>query len=98
MFKDVMNRVNQLATTPEFYDTLSNNCTTNIVRHVNALNPGKVPYDLRVLLPGYSDQLGYELGLFDQRLPFAELKRRAWANERIVKYEHAPDFSARIRR
>lgn len=98
MFKDVMQRVNALATAPEFYDTLSNNCTTNIVRHVNALAPGKVPYDFRVLLPGYSDQLAYELGLFDQRLPFAELKRRSWANERIVKYEHDPDFSAKIRR
>jgi hypothetical protein len=97
MFKDVMARVNQLAQTPEFYDTLSNNCTTNIVRHVNALRPDRVPYDARVLLPGYADQLAYELGLLDNRLPFKEMKRRAWANERIVKYENSPDFSARIR-
>jgi hypothetical protein len=97
MFKDVMARVNQLAKTPEFYDTLSNNCTTNIVRHVNALAPNRVPYDARVLLPGYADQLAYQLGLLDNRLPFPELKRRAWANERIVKYESSPDFSARIR-
>ena len=98
MFKDVMNRVNQLHTHPEFYDTLSNNCTTNIVRHVNALAPNRVPFDFRVLLPGYSDQLAYELGLFDQRLPFPELKKRSWANERIVKYERDADFSAKIRR
>jgi hypothetical protein len=97
MFKDVMDRVNQLAQTPEFYDTLSNNCTTNIVRHVNALRPGRVPYDARILLPGYADQLAYQLGLLDNRLPFKEIKRRAWANERIVKYENSPDFSARIR-
>lgn len=97
MFKDVMARVNQLAQTPEFYDTLSNNCTTNIVRHVNALRPGRVPYDARILLPGYADQLAYQLGLLDTRLPFKEIKRRAWANERIVKYENSPDFSARIR-
>jgi hypothetical protein len=98
MFKDVLARVNQLAATPEFYDTLSNNCTTNIVRHVNALSPGRVPYDARVLLPGYCDQLAYELKLLDNRVPFTELKRRAWANERIVKYENSPDFSAQIRR
>ena len=98
MFKDVLARVNQLAKTPEFYDTLSNNCTTNIVRHVNALSPNRVPYDARVLLPGYADQLAYELGLLDQRLPFQEIKRRAWSNDRIVKYEHSPDFSARIRK
>jgi hypothetical protein len=97
MFKDVMARVNGLAQTPEFYDTLSNNCTTNIVRHVNALAPDRVPYDARVLLPGYADQLAYELGLLDNRLPFKEIKRRAWANERIWKFENSPDFSARIR-
>ncbi len=98
MFKDVMQRVNQLHNHPEFYDTLSNNCTTNIVRHVNALTPGRVPFDFRVLLPGYSDQLAYDLGLFDQRLPFAELKKRSWANERIAKFERDADFSAKIRR
>jgi hypothetical protein len=97
MFKDVMARVNQLAQTPEFYDTLSNNCTTNIVRHVNALRPGRVPYDARILLPGYADQLAYQLGLLDNRLPFKEIKRRAWANERIARYENSHDFSARIR-
>jgi hypothetical protein len=97
MFKDVMARVNQLARTPEFYDTLSNNCTTNIVRHVNALQPNRVPYDARVLLPGYADQLAYELGLLDNRVPFKEIKRRSWANQRILKYENSPDFSARIR-
>jgi hypothetical protein len=97
MFKDVMARVNQLARTPEFYDTLSNNCTTNILRHVNHLSPDRVPYDTRVLLPGYADQLAYQLGLLDRRLPFAEVKRRAWSNERIIKYDNDPDFSARIR-
>jgi Domain of unknown function (DUF4105) len=97
MFVDMLSRANQLAAYPEFYDTVTNNCTTNIVRHVNHLTPGRVPYDYRVLLPGYSDQLAYELGLIDNRLPFTELRRRARANERIVKYEHDPDFSAKIR-
>src|SRR4029079_15705505 len=32
LFLDVMKRVNQLHDHPEFYDTLRNNCTTNIVR------------------------------------------------------------------
>ena len=31
---DVLNRVNKLAKEPEFYDTIYNNCTTNIVAHV----------------------------------------------------------------
>ena len=98
LFLDMLKRANQLAEQPEFYDTFTNNCTTNIVQHINTLSPGRVPYDYRILLPGYSDQLAYELGLLDNRIPFAELRRRAWAAERIVKYEHSPDFSAKIRR
>jgi hypothetical protein len=97
LFLDVMQRVNQLHEQPEFYDTLRNNCTTNIVRHINAIAPGRVPYDYRVLLPGYADSLAYELGLIDKSLPFEETRRRAVISDRILKYRDDPRFSARIR-
>src|SRR4029078_12220986 len=84
LFLDVMKRVNQLHDHPEFYDTLRNNCTTNIVRHINTLVPGKVPNDYRVLLPGYADELAYELGLIDKSLPFAEVRRRARISDLIL--------------
>ena len=54
MFVDVLRRVNKLVREPEFYNTVVNNCTTNIRSHVNRLLPDKVPYDYRVLLPGYA--------------------------------------------
>ena len=57
-----MRRVNKLAREPEFYDTLTNNCTTNIRNHINHLKPDEVPYDYRVLLPGYSDRAGLRPG------------------------------------
>lgn len=94
---DMLQRANQLYQHPEFYDTLGNNCTTNIVRHINAIAPEKVPYDYRVLLPGYADKLAYELGLIDNRLPFEEIKRRARVNEAVLKYKDHPQFSAKIR-
>lgn len=97
LFIDMLRRVNQLHDTPEFYDTLTNNCTTNIVRHINHLAPNKVPYDYRVLFPGYADRLAYELGLIDNSLPFAEVKRRARINEVALQYKDSPDFSAKIR-
>ncbi|MBC8352555.1 MAG: DUF4105 domain-containing protein [Planctomycetes bacterium] len=97
LFMDVMQRVNQLAEVPEFYDTLSNNCTTNIVSHLNRLRPGRIPYDVRVLLPGYSDALAYELGLLDTLLPFEETRRRARVTEIANRSADAPNFSSRIR-
>jgi Domain of unknown function (DUF4105) len=97
LFLDVMKRVNQLHDQPEFYDTFRNNCTTNIVRHINTLAPGRIPYDYRVLLPGYADSLAYDLGLIDNTLPFDEVRRRARITDRIVEYKDDPQFSARIR-
>ncbi len=98
LFVEMMERTNRLAERPEFYNTLTNNCTTNIAQHINHLAPGRIPYDYRILLPGYSANLAYDLGLIENRLPFEEVRQRALANERVVKNLNAPDFSARIRR
>jgi Domain of unknown function (DUF4105) len=94
---DVMRRVNKLHDEPEHYDTLTNNCTTNIVRHINTLAPGSVPTDYRVLLPGFADNLAYELGLIDNSRPFAEVKQRARVNDLALRYKDDPHFSQRIR-
>ena len=97
LFVDCLRRVNKLKDEPEWYDTLSNNCTTNIVRHINTLAPGSVPHDFRVLLPGYADRLAYELGLIDNSLPFAEVRRRARINDLALRHRDDPHFSLRIR-
>ncbi len=94
---DVMRRVNKLHDEPEFYDTLSNNCTTNIVRHINTLAPGSIPSDYRILLPGFADQLAYDLGLIDRSRPFAEVRKRARINDLALRYKDDPQVSQRIR-
>jgi hypothetical protein len=94
---DMLKRANKLKDEPEFYNTLTNNCTTNIVRHVDAIAPGRVPYDYRVLLPGYSDELAYDVGLLDRSVPLAELRRRARISDRILEYKDDARFSQRIR-
>ena len=95
---DVLDRVNKLHDEPEFYDTLTNNCTTNIVKHVNQLVPDRVPYDYEVLLPGLSPQLAYRLGLIDNRVSLEELNRRSNVTARAHQYRTASDFSRQIRR
>ena len=97
MLKDMLARVNGLARQPEFYDTITNNCTTNIVDHINRLAAGRAPADVRVMLPGLADQYAYDLGLIDRRLPFAETKRRARINDLADQFREAPDFSQKIR-
>jgi len=94
---DVLARVNKLAAQPEFYDAMSNNCTTNIVAHINHVRPGRVPLDVGVLLPGYADRLAYDLGLLDTQLPFEKLKSQAKIDRVATRYAEDVDFSRRIR-
>ena len=98
LFVDMMQRVNKLAEKPEFYNTLTNNCTTNIVAHVNRLSPHRVGFDYRVILPGYSDRLAYDLGLLDTELSFEATRERSRITREACLYRESPTFSQDIRR
>ncbi len=97
LFLAMLGRANELARQPEFYDLLTNNCTTNIVDHVNGLKPGSIPNDIRVLLPGHSDRLAYDLGLLAVQGPFEQIKAASRINLAAHLNYDAEDFSARIR-
>lgn len=77
LFASILRRSEQLSQAPEHYNTLTNNCTTNLAGHVHAISPETLPwFDLRIVFPGYADQLLYELGLLDTDLPFEEARRQ----------------------
>ena len=97
LFKSVVARMNQLAANPEFYHTFSNNCTTNLQLHVNELSPNRIPYGWKVLLPGYSAEYAYELGLLDRRIPFEDLQVLALVREESNESLNNPRFSRLIR-
>jgi hypothetical protein len=98
MFVDMLERANKLAKKPEFYDTFTNNCTTNIVDHANKLRPNVIPYSYHILLPGHSDRLAYDLGLLEKSAPFETLKRHAHINARAKVFADSDHFSQEIRR
>jgi hypothetical protein len=97
LFADMLRRANELRERPEFYNTLTSTCTTNIVTHINRISPRRVPFSYKVLLPGYSDQLAYDLGLISNDLPLQETKRRHRIDELARAIGDDPEFSARIR-
>ena len=97
MLVGMLERANELAEEPEFYDLIRNNCTTNIAEHINDVSPGRLSYDLGVLLPGYSDQKAYAEGLLAGVGSFEDLKRKALINQRAKQAAKAPDFSVAIR-
>jgi len=85
---------NALAEAPEFYNSLTSNCTTQIFRMVRAVRPG-LPLDYRVVLSGYLPQYVYALGALDTSVPFADLRDRSHIAGKAASTE--PDFSTRIR-
>ncbi|HEX7833700.1 MAG TPA: DUF4105 domain-containing protein [Thermoanaerobaculia bacterium] len=97
MFLAMVTRANALREKPEFYNTLTNTCTTNLVRHVNQISAERVPRSFAVLLPANSDKLAYDIGLIDRTFTFDETKARAWINDKAEKADDDPQFSRRIR-
>jgi hypothetical protein len=97
VFLYLIRRAHALEKQPAFYNSFTNNCTTNILDAVNAIAPQPIPYGLKVLLPGYSDALAYERGLIDTDLSLKEVRTRFQVNERAKAALGMPDFSVRIR-
>jgi hypothetical protein len=97
LFVDMLKRANTLVEKPEFYNTLWNTCTTNIVDHVNKISNNVIPLSLEVILPGTSDKRAYDLGLIDTDLTWNDAKEFFKINERAEKFRKDPAFSVKIR-
>lgn len=97
MFVDIAARANGLAERPEFYNSLTNTCTTNIALHANRIHPGRVPLSWHLVLPGYSDERAMQLGLIDFAGTLAQARERFRINERAARAAGSEDFSQRIR-
>jgi hypothetical protein len=92
---DYLKSVNQLDTRPEFYNALTENCTTSIRRHTHPFFHGK--WNWRLLINGSIDQLLYDNNGISHALPLAELRTLSDIGERAMKADRDPDFSAKIR-
>lgn len=98
LFTSMLERANALREHPEFYNTFTSNCTTNIVRHVNALAPGRVPsHTWQLVLPAFADELAYRLALVDTTRPFDDVRRVALVNPAAERFANDSAFSRRIR-
>ena len=88
--------IDRLETKPQWYNAFTDNCTTAI-RHRNQEAGTAKPWDWRLLVNGYLDQLLYERGTIDTSAPFAVVKKRSNIDERAKAAGSDPDFSKRIR-
>lgn len=97
LFLEYIKQINALNAHPEFYNTLTTNCTTTIWLNTR-VNAQHVPFNWKILVSGYLPQFLYEQGrLIADGQPFSELQQRVHINARAHAADTAPDFSRRIR-
>jgi hypothetical protein len=97
LFLEYIGQINSLKTTPEFYNSLTTNCTTNIWLNAR-VNPDNLPFSWKILASGHVPEFLYEHGRLETGgLSFAELQQRAHINSRAHATDAAADFSRRIR-
>lgn len=97
VFLDYVQRVNRLREHPEWYNALTNNCTTNIADHVAHARGTRVLLDWRILLNGKADEMMHQHGDLAGGLDFAQLKAAAYIGPAARAAGDALDFSRRIR-
>ncbi len=95
LFLEYVQRTNRLRHHPEWYNAVTDNCTTGIRAQRSASE--RAPWDWRMLVNGRGDEWLYERGLFFTNVPLAELKERGHINVRARAADKAADFSKQIR-
>ena len=98
VFLDYMQRANELHRQPEWYNAITNNCTTNIAVSADQARHVRMRLDYRILLNGKMDEMMYQHGtLVTGGLPLPELKAQAHINAAAQAAGDSPDFSTMIR-
>jgi len=98
IFLKYLQRVNSLHRHPEWYNALTNNCTTNIAVSAAEAQQRRVRFDWRVLLNGKMDEMMYENGsLITGGLSLAALKEQAHINPAAEAVGYSANFSKLIR-
>jgi len=93
----LIGKLNQLAQSPEWYHSLLTTCNTSIVRIVNQVTPGRIPFIWRNFLPGYTPKAAYRLKLIEDWGGFEQTLEAARIDERAQEWDGQSDYSAMLR-
>ena len=98
LFVSMLTRGNTLREHPEYYNTLTNNCTSNLVAHVRPLVRRPIPTGLLTVFPGYADAVAKRLDLIADDGDIATVRTRYRIDEPARAALDSADFSTLIRR
>jgi hypothetical protein len=107
LFVLTMNHAASIERRPQFYDSLTNNCTNTVLRHIEYLTATDFPWlDYRIHIPGFLGELLYDSGVLASDLSWDELRARARIDkasfveelDRPIQEVPGPVWSERLRR
>lgn len=87
IFEQMVDRTAALAVTPRWYNTVTTNCTSSLIRYVNEAEPGAIPRHYSSVFTGRADDHLGALGYLD--LASAEHITRAWLERNPLRGERA---------
>lgn len=96
ILKKLLQSINEQYADPQFYNTITRNCTTSLAPMLRWIEPS-FSGDIRLLINGFSDKLLYDLGFLAHRdgESFASLKARRKVN---LYLDCDKNYSAAIRK
>ena len=93
---EYVSEASALAEQPKFYNSITANCATVVVKLVRAAG-GTLPFDWRLIVNGFLPGYLYDRGAVVTTMPLSELMALARINDRAKAADQSPDFSRLIR-
>jgi hypothetical protein len=97
LFLAYIDHAKSLEKTPEFYNTLTSNCTTVVFDIAKRIVPD-LPLDYRLLLSGYFAEYAHEQDGLVEGFGYAELQEKGYIVPRAKSMQPGENFSEVIRR
>ena len=98
LLTDMLKEMNRLLIEPEWYNTVTNNCTSRIAYHVNRVTPNRISATAwQSYVTGYADAFALKHGLLDTNLSLEEARKKYRVTNRSQDIGDVPDYSRQIR-
>lgn len=96
LFNELAADIDDVYVQPRMYNTLTHNCTNELTRPVERISEVDFPITWKTVLPGYFDEILYEMELIDTSASFVDVKRHSLLNNDELD-ESSPTYSADMR-
>jgi hypothetical protein len=97
LFLSYVDTANGLNETPQYYNTITANCTTIVFAMINQIVSGALPLDYRLILSGYLPSYIIDVKGFTPGFTLEQLENGGAISARAQAADNSSDFSQKIR-